>query len=401
VTTLAPDERLHAWPSALPDGRTLLFTVETPQGPRIEAVTLENGARRIVLDQAARAKLGPAGRLFFYRDGRMLAASFDVPTLGVTSAPALVLDNVTDLGGGIPVGDVSPSGLMVFPPASPERRLVWVSRQGVEEPLGAAPQSYMNPRISPDGTRIVVQAGAIWVHDLRRNAVERVSTVTAGAANAFPAWLPDGTTIMHRSGRGVILQRTESGALGRTLPGMTEFDYPVAVTADGETLVFLRSSPETSFDVMAAPLDDPGQATPLVQTAAYEGGARLSADGRWIVYVSNESGQNEIYVRPFRGADRRWQISSGGGSQPAWNPNNREVFYRIHDRMMAVEITPVDNDLQRSAPRQLFARAYAYGAGITIANYDVTPDGLRFLMVRDDTTIGQLRVILNWRPDAP
>ena len=83
----------------------------------------------------------------------------------------LVLDNVPDLGGGAPVGDVSPAGLMVFPLDAPQRRLVWVSRQGVEEPVSDTPRSYMNPRLSPDGTRIVVQAGGIWVHDLRRNAV--------------------------------------------------------------------------------------------------------------------------------------------------------------------------------------------------------------------------------------
>lgn len=92
-------------------------------------------------------------------------------------------------------------------------------------------------------------------------------------------------------------------------------------------------------------------------------------------------------------------MSNDGGSQPAWNPNGQEIFYRIGDRMMAVDVTALGNELQLSAPRQLFSRAYAYGAGITIANYDVTKDGQRFLMVRDDTTVGRLRVILNWQPD--
>jgi hypothetical protein len=92
-------------------------------------------------------------------------------------------------------------------------------------------------------------------------------------------------------------------------------------------------------------------------------------------------------------------MSNDGGSQPAWNPNGQEIFYPIGDRMMAVDVTALGNELQLSAPRQLFSRAYAYGAGITIANYDVTKDGQRFLMVRDDTTVGRLRVILNWQPD--
>jgi serine/threonine-protein kinase len=399
LTTLAANERTHAWPSSLPDGQTVLFTTETAAGPRVEALTLATGERRVVLNQATRGKLGPDGRLFFYRDDRMLAVGFDAVGLSAVGSPMSVLDTFPDLGAGIPVGDVSPAGLMVFPPNAPQRRLVWVSRQGVEEPLGDPGRGYMNPRLSPDGTRIVVQAGGIWVHDLRRNAVERLST-SGEATNAFPMWLPDGTAVLHRSRAGIRLQSPESGSQARTLAGTSEFDYPSAVTMDGQTLLFQRSSPDTSFDILAAPLNDPSRATPIVQTPAYEAGARLSPDGRWIAYVSNESGRNEVYVRAFHGADRRPQVSSDGGSQPVWNPNGKEIFYRIGDRMMAVGVAVVGNELQLSAPQQLFSRPYAYGAGITIANYDVTKDGQRFLMVRDDTTVGRLRVILGWRADA-
>jgi hypothetical protein len=382
------------------DGRTLIFTVETSAGPHIEAVSLASGERRVILDQASRAKIGPEGRMFFYRDDRLLATSIDASTFRAVGAPIAVLDTVPNLGAGIPVGDVSPAGLMVFPPDSPQRRLVWVSRQGVEEPISDTPRSYLNPRLSPDGTRIVVQAGALWVQDLRRNAFEQVPTALNSAVNAFPMWMPDGTTIIHRSGAGLRLESTEGGE-GRTLPGTTEFDYPGGVTPDKKTLLLLRSSPDTSFDILVAPLDDPARATPLVQTPAYEGGGRLSPDGRWLVYVSNESSRNEIYVRAFQGPQGRRQVSTDGGSQPVWNPNGREIFYRIGDRMMAVDFTPDGGELHLSAPHQLFARAYAYGAGMTIANYDVAKDGQRFLMVQDDTTVGRLRVISNWHANAP
>lgn len=398
LTTLAANERTHAWPSALLDGRVVLFTTETAAGPRIEAVTLATGARRVILNQATRGKLGPDDRLFFYRDDRMLATAFDASTLSANGSPMAVADSFPDLGGGIPIGDVSPAGLMVFPPSTPQRRLVWVTRQGAEEPLADPARGYLNPRLSPDGTRIVVQAGGIWVHDLRRHAVERLPMFTE-TANAFPMWMPDGKTVLHRSGAGLRLQSTDSGAPARTLAGTSEFDYPSAVTPDGKTLLFQRSSPETAFDIFVAPLSDSTHVTPVVQSAAYEAGAQLSSDGRWIVYVSNESGRNEIYIRPFQGADRRRQVSSDGGSQPVWNPNGKEIFYRIGDRMMAVGVTVTGNDVQLSAPQQLFARTYAFGAGITIPNYDVTRDGQRFLMVRDDTAVGRLRVILGWRAD--
>ena len=287
---------------------------------------------------------------------------------------------------------------MVFAADSAQRRLVWVSRDGVEEAVTETPRAYLNPRVSPEGARIVVQAGAIWIHDLRRKTDERLTTVSA-AANAFPMWLPGGSALMHRSGVGLRVQSTESGGEGRTLPGTTEFDYPGAVTSDLETLIFLRSTSASSFDVLEAPFDDPRRATPLVQTSAYEGGARLSADQRWLVYVSNESEQNEVYVRPFRGTEPRQQVSAGGGSQPAWHPNGREIFYRMGDRMMAVSVTPDGNGIRLSPPVRLFERAYAYGAGITIANYDVAKND-RFVMVKDDQAVGRLRVTLNWHPDG-
>ena len=119
-----------------------------------------------------------------------------------------------------------------------------------------------------------------------------------------------------------------------------------------------------------------------------------------IAYVSNETGRNEIFVRPFPGPDRRRQVSTDGGTQPVWNPSGKEIFYRIGDRMLAVAVTANGDALTLSQPTVLFARPYAYGAGITIPNYDVTRDGQRFLMVKDDT-MNRLRMILNWTPDPP
>jgi hypothetical protein len=114
-----------------------------------------------------------------------------------------------------------------------------------------------------------------------------------------------------------------------------------------------------------------------------------------LIYVSNESGQNEVYLRQFPGPDRRWQVSTQGGTQAAWNPTGREIFYRAGNQMMAVEVsmTPA---VVLSPPRVLFEQRYAYGAGITIANYDVTRDGQRFVMIKNESTAGRLNVALHW-----
>jgi len=142
-------------------------------------------------------------------------------------------------------------------------------------------------------------------------------------------------------------------------------------------------------------LRNPTEIRPLLKTAAYEGGARLSPDGKWLVYVSNESGQNDVYLRAFPALDRRWSISTQGGTQPLWNPSGKEIFYRSGDKMMAVEVTTTPQ-VTLSTPRVLFEQRYAYGAGITMANYDVTQDGQRFIMVKDESGAARLNVILNW-----
>lgn len=393
LTVRSGAEAVHAWPALSPDGRTVLFAVQEEGRWRVEALTIASGERRVVMSDAALPLLGPGGYLFFYRGGQLLAVRVDAETLRLSGPPIQALENVPDIAIGTPIADVSASA-----PSSAIRQLVWVSRQGGEEPVTDVARSYINPRLSPDGSRIVVQAGALWVHDLRRRAFELVATQNT-EGNAFPAWLPDGRRILHRSGVGLRVQTTDGGGQGETLKGTSEFDYPAGTTADGNTLLIMRSSAATSFDVFVSPFHDLTKATPLGQTKAYEGGAQLSPDGKWVVYVSNESGRNEIFVRAFSGPDRRRQVSTDGGTQPVWNPNGKEIFYRVGDKMMSVVVTFGGGDVTLSQPVPLFERRYAYGAGITIPNYDVTRDGQRFLMVKDESTAGRLRVILNWMPD--
>jgi Tol biopolymer transport system component len=214
-------------------------------------------------------------------------------------------------------------------------------------------------------------------------------------------WSADGRKVMVRTSLGLTMHDADGSGHSEVIPGTSEFDYPAQMTADGATLVFLRSGQETSFDIMTMPLGNPRQIRALVKTSAYEGGARLSPDGKWLSYVSNESGQNEIYVRPFGGPDRRWQISSQGGTQALWNPNGREIFYRDGNKMMAVDVTAAGDDLKLSPAHLLFEQRYAFGSGITIANYDVSRDGQKFLMVKDEAGAGRLSVVLNAFADLP
>jgi len=401
VTFLSGDETTHAYPTPMAGDRTLLFAVQSKGGQwRIDAVKRATGQRQAVLSNALMPLIGPGNRLFFYRDGQLLVSAFDPATLKTSGPPEQVLESVPSRSETVPPADVSAAGMIVYAPGAAARRLVWVSRTGVEEPVVAESRGFLNPRLSPDGSRIVVQAGGVWVLDLRRKAFQLLPTQYT-ASNAFPTWLPDGVHVIHRSGAGLRLENTGGVEPGRTLPGTTEFDYPGAVTPDNQTLLMLRNTPATSFDLLVAPFSNPTQAKPFAQTPAYEGGGRLSSDGKWLVYVSNESGRNQVYVRSFPDGDRRLQVSTDGGTQPSISGNGREIFYRNGDRMMTVELKASAAGVELSQPKMLFERPYSYGAGITISNYDVTSDGHRFLMVKDEDNVSHLRVVLNWRPEAP
>jgi serine/threonine-protein kinase len=192
------------------------------------------------------------------------------------------------------------------------------------------------------------------------------------------------------------VQDVDDSNQSELIAGTSQFDFPASMTPDGETLVLMRGSQEGVFDIFAGPLRAGRNIRPVLNTAAYEGGARLSPDGRWLTYVSNESGRNEVYLRPFPGPGRRWQVSTEGGTQAIWNPNGKEIFYRDGNKMMVVEVSTTAGAVL-SPPRLLFEQSYAFGSGITMPNYDVTRDGQRFIMVKDESTAARLSVVLNWQ----
>jgi serine/threonine-protein kinase len=282
----------------------------------------------------------------------------------------------------------------VYWPTSAISRLVWVSRQGSEQFLNDVPRAYKNPRVAADGNRVAVQTDDLWIQDVARASFTRLTSNDTSSA-AFPIWSSDGRQVVYRTASGIAIRAADGSGQRQAVAGTTEWDYPAAMTADGETLIFLRASQETSFDILATSLKDPRSVRTILKTPAYEGGAKLSPDEHWLVYVSNDSGRNEIYLRPYPGPDRRWPVSTDGGTQPLWNPNGKEIFYRSANKMMAVDVKTTP-DVVLSTPRLLFEGRYAFGAGITIANYDVSNDGQRFIMVKDDASAARLNVVLNW-----
>jgi Tol biopolymer transport system component len=401
VLEAARQEVTHIDAAPLPGTRTVLFTSRAaePGSERIEAVSLDGGPRSVIIARAAVPVWSPAGYLLFEREGAVWAAPFDPKSATVRGAAVQVIPAGTV--GRVSYGklgfQLSATGTLVYAPAGFDyKRVVSVSRDGSELALDLPPNRYANPRISPDGRRLSVETeiSAIETLDLLRGTRARLTAAHPGTA--YSTWTADGRAIVfNRLNRsGLFWTATEgSGAEGH-VPATGASDYPSSAGPDPDSILEVRIQPDTSGDVFLVSISGKFQPKALLSTPAYEGGAQLSPDKRWMLYQSNESGQPEIYVRRYPALDRRWQVSDGGGTQGRWSTAGREIFYRGGRHMISVAFDAHGGEPVFGKPAALFADEYA-GQNASIPDYDVTRDG-RFIMLRRTTNGGRLHVVTNW-----
>jgi Tol biopolymer transport system component/aminoglycoside phosphotransferase (APT) family kinase protein len=388
----------HLFPTVVNDGKVILFTAASRGrgAARIEALTLATGERKVVVVPGTSSFHVPGGPMIFFRDGALLAAAFDADQLSLSGPAVRVIESLALGPGAGPIVALSHTGVLVYASTGQATsHIVWVSREGVEQPVSRTSRYYQNPRLGPGGRQLVVSAnGDLWIQDMERATFTRLTTDDT-VGNSFPAWTPDGKRVLFRTQEGVRWIDAEGSGQSENIPGTSVSDYPSSVSPDGSTLVFTRITADTSADVYALSLRGEPKARAIVTGPAYEGGPQFSPDGRWLVYASDESGASQVYLRPYPGPDRRWLLSTQGGRQPLWNPNGAEVFYREGNKMMAVAIS-TSRELKLSPPRLLFDQRYAFGVGVTTSNYDISHDGQRFVMVKGETGSGRLNVVLNW-----
>jgi serine/threonine-protein kinase len=373
----------------------------------VEVLELSNGIRRTVVQGGGRAQYLPTGHLVYVAGDTLYAAVFDLEKLQLRGDAVAVLR-------GVDTGEfaISDEGTLVYQPGilSSGSTLVWVDRKGGEQPLEAPARSYIYPRISPDGTRVALDVAGppsrdIWIWDLNRKTFERFTIDPAG--NPLPVWTLNSQQLVFGSDRfgvtNLFWQAADGSGQAERLLESTRIQMPVSMATDGR-LLFSVDVPGHGRDVHALSLDSSRRVEPVLNTAANELNAEVSPDGRWIVYDSDESGQYEVYVRPYPGAysGGRWQISANGGRQPMWSRDGREIFYRDYEGGMqaaSVEIGPAFKP--GPVTRLFFNAAYSgsgrYGGGRT---YDVTQDGRRFLMLKQEpgahAPAPSVVVVLNW-----
>jgi serine/threonine-protein kinase len=402
LTVLDParHEVLHSDAAVFPGTRTVLFTSLTTEtgAERIEAVPLDGGRRSVVIEHAMAPVWSPTGHLLFGRDGAVWAVPFDPGSAKVRGAavpviPAGVVG--TKLLGGLGF-QVSSTGTLVFMPADFDyKRVISVARDGSELALNLPPNRYGTPRISPDGRRLLIETNLSVIETLDLTRGTRAKLTAAALGTRFPTWTADGKGVVFRRYNVPFWTAADGSGQAGPVPAGALNDYPVSAGPDADSILDIRIQPETSGDVFLMSISGNFQPKPLLVTPAYEGGAQLSLDGRWMVYQSDESGQPEIYVRRYPALDRAWQVSEGGGVHARWSSTGREIYYRGGQHMMAAAFDASGAEPAFGKPVALFTDEYDFGQSISIANYDVTRDG-RFIMLRRGTRGGRLRAVINW-----
>jgi serine/threonine-protein kinase len=394
----AQGEADHLWPEILPDGRSVLFTITTLtdglEAARVAVLDLGTGERQVLLRGGSHAHYVPSGHLVYGQAGTLQAVAFELARRRVAGTPTTVVpDVVTSSNGGVHAvvaRDGTLAYISVGGMAETPRSLVWVDRLGNEMPTGAPPRPYFLPALSPDGTRIAVFAndpeGDLWLWDHGRTTLTRLTSVPG--RDVLQVWTPDGRRVIFSSerggGRNLFWQDADGiGAAERLLESLNT-QYPMAVTPDGRQLIFTEETAQTDIDLMMLELDGTRRVAPLLRTRFSERNGAISPDGRWLAYEANDSGHYEIYVRPYPDIDTSLTVvSTDGGTRPLWTRSGDELVYvSPTGALMRVGVSRGPS-WSATKPSVVVKAGYFTNPVWWGRSYDVSPDGQRFLMIKE------------------
>jgi len=378
-------------PSFLPDGSLLFVVHRSVEGPDTIAV-LADGKHRAVLQldsqHLSNPVYSPTGHILFRRGGPkagLWAVPFSLERREATGEPFLVT-----VDGSYP--SVSSDGTLVYVrgAAGGLRQLVWVDRDGKAlKPVGPEQAGIAAPSLSPDGSRVVVMAqgddvGNIWVYDILRGTRTRL-TFNSTMTDWDPIWTPDGREIVYWDGKTRALSRKTADGSGETVRILKRdfLDSGVpSLSVDGRWMAFWAKPSAQSQDVWIVDLEGDSEPRPLLDSTFVEDAPRISPDGNFLLYTSDESGRSEVYMTRFPSGKGKWQVSADGGITPVWSRAGGEMFYLEGTRVKQVDVT-LEPSPRLGTPRTLFD---ATEAGLDVSGYtryDVSSDGRRLLMVRD------------------
>jgi class 3 adenylate cyclase len=412
------------YPEVLPAEKGVLYTVSiggVRNDTRIDLYSPELDRPKMVIDQGAFPHYVSTGHIVYVNGGALWCAPFDIDSLDVTGPPFLVREGVgiNDLNQGTGYA-VSGDGVLVYvagefiaeSDALPTWVMVWVDRDLNETVVGAEPMFYRGARLSPDGRQIAVTVAKeanesdIWTYTFDRDMLTRLTFHEN--SDAYPIWSPDNKQIAYasqRDGKINMYTRSVNGTGDAQRIGTSETtQIPSAWTQDGKTIIYNNVFSENDAlesDIYGLSMDGNHDTSVLVKTRFIEGSADISPDGKWLVHGSGESGDAQIYVRPFPNVeDDKIQVSSDGGREPLWSRDGTEIFFRNGEKMMSAPVE-TDGDFSVGTPEVVFESDAYYADPQGLREYDVSLDGQRFLMLKPevplkDTVITEFVVVENW-----
>ncbi len=402
------------WPEALPGGLDLLFSdhrAGRQDEARVSHLALQTGETKSLINGGTNPRYSPTGHILFARGGALYAVPFDATSATATGVEQKLIDGVMTQFNGSAQFTVAANGTLAYIAGSAEpltHELVWVNREGAIATFFDNGRAFADPRLSPDGTRLAVTSADgpnsdIWVLDIVRRTLTRI---TSDPGEDFgPVWSPDGKRLVFASeiggdGPGLAWIAAPGDRPAQLLrrPGASSWEFPSSWSRDGQWIAFTATQADISGDIEFLPTDETRAPRAYLQTPSNEMAGMFSPDGRSIAYVSNDSGRAEVYVRSVSDPGDRVQVSANGGVEPLWSRDGREIFYREGDRLMVVK-AKAGPTFEASLPQFLFEGRFEKAqSGAFTAQYDVTPDGRRFVMVRRKNlvTVTVIDVVLNW-----
>lgn len=412
VTMLGPSQRYHIAPHFLPDGRQFVFSAAQADGSAIYLGALDGTSTRLLPVSGQALHLASGWLLWIQPDTRTLVAQrLDAAKAALTGEVVTVANGVSSAA----AVSVAATGLVAYRAEQDERQLTWFDRSGT--PLGSVgdPERSLNePRISPDGRRVTAFMTLrgnmdVWLLDGTR----RTRLTFDASMDQRAIWSHDSSQVVFRSNRSgqfdLYLKRTNGAAAEERLVASDQTKTPMSWSADGQFLLYRSNDPETSNDLWVMPMTGDRTPWPFMKTPSREAQGAFSPDGRWVAIQSDESGRPEIYVRPFvrpigsQTASAQWQVSNGGGINPVWRADGKEIYYlNPAGAMMAASITVSSSTIETGMPVQLF-QTRIVGGGIDALQgrqYDVAPDGRFLINTELNTGVAPITLLMNWRPET-
>ncbi len=406
TTQLADDETNLGNPFALADGEHVLFTLFGAGGnqrARLACVSLKTG-EVTKYELSVLSAIGVSNGVLIYVTpaGSLQAVGFDEKSLRVTGEPVALGVTVTVNQSGAAGVAMSPTGTLIYGSSALESQVGWVSETGLFAPIIAELKPYLYPRLAPDGKRIVLTArtGArsdVWVYDLASKTPQRLTN--EGTMNERAEWTPDGTRVIYRSDRGkrsgIWWQPADLSAPATSILSHDAHDYYEGVLSpDGKLLVYqVDDGTSSSADLFVRALEGDTTQKAVSVTDFVEAQARVSPDGKWVAFVSDASGTAQVLVQPFPGAGAQVQVSVTAGTEPIWSRDGKKIFYRDGVKMIAASVA-AGSTFSVTARTPLFTDTYVF-APSPHANFDVSQDGSKFLMVKSATT-SKIVVVHGW-----